>query len=51
MTGFFRSILAMMALMLVFSCAETLEEHAVKEAAEFTQKNCPAPLSRDLTID
>ncbi|MCF0208195.1 MAG: hypothetical protein HUK07_01990 [Bacteroidaceae bacterium] len=33
------------------SCAETLEERADREAKEFTKKNCPAPVSREVAID
>lgn len=35
----------------LFSCSESLEERAFREAKEFTKKNCPVPLSQDLTID
>lgn len=33
------------------SCAESLEDRAEREAMEFTEKNCPAPVSRELAID
>ncbi len=33
------------------SCSESMEEKAKREADEFTEKNCPVPLSRELTID
>ncbi|MCF0243921.1 MAG: hypothetical protein HUK06_04030 [Bacteroidaceae bacterium] len=38
-------------LTLVIACAETLEERAARDAKEFTEKNCPAPITRELTID
>lgn len=43
--------ITLISLFFLISCAETLEERAKREADEFTKKNCPAPLSRDLTVD
>lgn len=36
---------------LLASCSETMEDKAKREAEEFTEKNCPVPLSREVTID
>ncbi len=39
------------SVMLLAACAETMEEKAKREADEFTEKNCPVPVSRELTLD
>lgn len=36
---------------LLVSCAESLEDRAYREAKEFTKKNCPAPITRELALD
>lgn len=41
----------MLMLFALLSCAESLEERAFREAQEFTEKNCPAPITRELAID
>lgn len=35
---------ALMAIMLLTGCHESLEERAEREAREYTQKNCPTPI-------
>lgn len=35
----------------LFSCAESLEDRAYRETKEFTKKNCPAPITRELALD
>lgn len=35
----------------LISCAESLEDRALREAQEFTDRNCPAPITRELAID
>lgn len=44
---FYLILLVIMA----FSCAESLEDRAIRETKEFTKKNCPAPITRELAID
>lgn len=39
------------ALMSLSSCHESLEERAERESKEFTQKNCPMPVTKDIVID
>ncbi len=36
---------------LLASCAESLEDRACREAKEFTKKNCPVPITRELALD
>ena len=38
-------------LLLLTACQETLEERCAREAREYSKKNCPAPLTKDVTID
>ena len=33
------------------ACQETLEERCAREAREYSQKNCPAPIAKGVTID
>lgn len=35
----------------LMSCSESLEERAYRESKEFTKKNCPAPITRELALD
>lgn len=40
------------SLILTFvSCQESLEERCDREAREFTKKNCPVVLDKDMTLD
>lgn len=50
-TNILKYIAAATSAILLASCAETMEEKAKREADEFTEKNCPVPISRELTID
>ena len=38
-------------MLLMTACQETLEERCAREAKEYSKKNCPAPLTKDVTID
>ena len=38
-------------MLLLCACQETLEERCVREAKEYTKKNCPAPIGNGVTID
>ena len=38
-------------ILLLCACQETLEERCVREAKEYTKKNCPAPIGNGVTID
>ena len=33
------------------SCQETLEERATREARDYTEKHCPAPIAHHVTMD
>jgi len=35
----------------ILSCSESMEDRAYREAREFTKKNCPAPITRELALD
>ncbi|MBQ7419267.1 MAG: hypothetical protein IJV17_00845 [Prevotella sp.] len=43
--------LLIIALLLVCSCQETLEERCAREAKEYSEKHCPAPIAPNVTID
>ena len=43
-------VMALMALTF-YACQESLEQKAMKEAKLYTQKNCPAQLDKNLTMD
>ena len=38
-------------LLLLTACQETLEQRCAREAKEYSQKNCPAPVAKDVVID
>ena len=38
-------------MLLMTACQETLEERCAREAKEYSKKNCPAPLTKYVTID
>jgi ADP-ribose pyrophosphatase YjhB (NUDIX family) len=40
-----------LGLLLLTACQETLEQRCAREAKEYSQKNCPAPVGKDVTID
>ena len=37
--------------LLMTACQETLEQRCAREAKEYSQKNCPAPIAKGVTID
>lgn len=37
--------------LLLTACQETLEQRCAREAKEYSQKNCPAPIAKGVTID
>ena len=37
--------------LLLTGCQETLEERGAREARDYTEKHCPAPVARDVTMD
>ena len=43
--------LALFAALMMASCHESLEERAARESAEYTRKNCPAPVSEYIIND
>jgi hypothetical protein len=46
-----KTLLTVMAALLLTACQETLEEKAAKEAEIYTKKNCPAHIADNLTMD
>lgn len=40
-----------LGLLLLTACQETLEQRCAREAKEYSQKNCPAPVGKDVMID
>lgn len=38
-------------LLLLTACQETLEERAKRTMQDYTEKNCPMPLSQEITMD
>lgn len=38
-------------LLLLTACQETMEQRCAREAKEYSQKNCPAPVAKDVVID
>lgn len=37
--------------LLLASCQETLEERGAREARDYTEKHCPAPVAHEVTMD
>ena len=46
-----KGIIAGMAALLMAGCHESLEDRAIREAKEFTQKSCPMQVADGVTID
>ena len=46
-----KTLLTVIAALLLTACQETLEEKAAKEAEIYTKKNCPARIADNLTMD
>ena len=44
-------VILTIGMLLLCACQETLEERCVREAKEYTKKNCPAPIGNGVTID
>ena len=44
-------ILLFMVTAIMASCQETLEERAAREARDYTEKHCPAPIAHQVTMD
>ena len=40
-----------LACLFLTACQETLEQRCAREAKEYTEKHCPAPIAKDVTID
>ena len=45
------SIIFFMLTAIMVSCQETLEERATREARDYTEKHCPAPIAHQVTMD
>ena len=46
-----KTLLTVMAALLLTACQESLEEKAANEAKLYTKKNCPARIADNLTVD
>lgn len=46
-----KTLLTLMAALLLTACQESLEEKAANEAKLYTKKNCPARIADNLTVD
>ena len=44
-------LLTVVASLALMACQESLDEKAAKEAKLYTQKNCPAQIAENLTMD
>lgn len=44
-------ICLLIASCLLTACQESLEDKCVREAKEYTEKKCPAPIGKDMVID
>ncbi len=43
--------LALIGVLFLTACQETLEERCAREAKEYTSKNCPALIAKGVTVD
>ena len=45
------TILLLLCSSIFFACQESLEERCAREAKEYTEKKCPAPIGTNMVID
>ncbi len=46
-----KCLFVILGTLLMTACQETLEQRCAREAKEYSQKNCPAPIAKGVTID
>ena len=46
-----KTILLLLCSSIFFACQESLEERCAREAKEYTEKKCPAPIGTNMVID
>lgn len=46
-----RKLILFSFILMLASCQESLEDRCDREAREFTKKNCPVVLDKDMTLD
>ena len=46
-----KKILFVLAVVLMASCQETLEERGAREARDYTEKHCPTPVASNVVMD
>ena len=46
-----KAVLLIMSIMLLTACQESLEDRCAREAKEFTEKNCPRAVDKEIVLD
>ena len=46
-----KTVLLLMSIMLLTACQESLEDRCAREAKEFTEKNCPRAVDKEIVLD
>ena len=46
-----KTVLLLMSIMLLTACQESLEDRCAREAKEFTEKNCPRAVDKEIILD
>ena len=46
-----KTVILLMSIMLLTACQESLEDRCAREAKEFTEKNCPRAVDKEIILD
>ena len=46
-----KTVIVCLAALLLVGCQESMDERCAREAREYTEKNCPAPVAEGVTVD
>ena len=46
-----KTVVLFMSIMLFVACQESLEDRCAREAKEFTEKNCPRAVDKEIVLD
>lgn len=46
-----KAVILIMSIMLLTACQESLEDRCAREAKEFTEKNCPRAVDKEIVLD
>lgn len=46
-----KTVVLLMGIMLLTACQESLEDRCAREAKEFTEKNCPRAVDKEIVLD